>query len=625
VAPGRLLPVLLLLGYGVAFGAAAFGLATPAFDDHPGQLFRLHHLVARGPAPWAWNPDWWAGYPELQFYPPGYFYLGALLVWGSLGMLSVAGAYQALLWLTWLAPGVTAFLALARLSGREWLALPGAFLALTLSAGVASGVEGGVHIGMLPARLGWALLALLVLSRPSLTPPLLAGLVLLHPAHGPAGIVLVLAAAWLGGRPRGRRLIDAALALLLAAMLTAFWAVPLVARLEHTRALAWGALAPLETLSHHPLLLVLLALAAAAWPLARTPAERLVAVWPWLGVGLVAADAAGLEPLGIQWLPADRVSDSAWMAIVLAAGFTVARLLERLGAGVGAPAAAGALACALFAVALSWPAHTLVLWPRAAEWPSEAVVERGLRLDALWAAVRRGPDGRVLFVRSGVPLVYGPEWWRPHTHVTALAPIRTGRAILNGTFTHPSPIAALVYRGDAGAGAITTLVERLDGRRLFGRSLEDLDAATLAAYADRLGAAVVVALDEDAPRLRALADTRVFRARPPVGPFLLFDRIEPVSLPALRADGHGWMAATGGAGDWIPARMAYYPLWRAVQADAPLETRRGPYGDLEIRLGPSSGPVTLVYAPGAPEIAGVVLSAAGLAGWLVWRRRGLIR
>jgi hypothetical protein len=288
---------------------------------------------------------------------------------------------------------------------------------------------------------------------------------------------------------------------------------------------------------------------------------------------------------------------------------------------------AGSVAAGLvLVVALSRVGGTLTLWPSGAEWPSEAVVDRGLRLDALWAALRGGPGGRVLFVRSGVPLVYGTEWWRPHTHVTALAPVRTGRQIINGTFTHPSPVAALVYRGDAGPGAILTLVERLDGRKLFGRSLENLDAATLNAYADRLGVTVVVALDEDAPRLRALVDNRAFRPRPPVGPFLLFDRIEPVSLPALSADGHGGtLAATGGGGDWIATRMAYYPLWRAVQADAPLETRRGPYGDLEIRLGPSRGPVSLVYAPGAPEIAGVVLSAAGLVGWLVWSRRRLTR
>src|SRR5262249_56713319 len=60
--------------------------------------------------------------------------------------------------------GLTAFLALARILGSGWRALPGAFLALTVSAGAASGVEGGIHIGMVGARLAWAFVPLLVLA-----------------------------------------------------------------------------------------------------------------------------------------------------------------------------------------------------------------------------------------------------------------------------------------------------------------------------------------------------------------------------------------------------------------------------------------------------------------------------
>jgi len=52
---------------------------------------------------------------------------------------------------------------LSRVLASGWLALPGAFVTLTLSLWPAlmSGVEGGVHVGMAPARLGWALLPLL--------------------------------------------------------------------------------------------------------------------------------------------------------------------------------------------------------------------------------------------------------------------------------------------------------------------------------------------------------------------------------------------------------------------------------------------------------------------------------
>ena len=160
----RWAPFLLLMGYGAAFSAASLGLALPVFDDHPGQLYRLWHVVTLGPAPWQWNPGWWMGYPELQFYPPGFAWLGELLHLVSLGRLPVDANYQTLVWLAYLAPGITSYAVLTRLLGSGWLALPGAFVTMTLSAGLASGVEGGVHIGMLAARLGWALLPLLAVA-----------------------------------------------------------------------------------------------------------------------------------------------------------------------------------------------------------------------------------------------------------------------------------------------------------------------------------------------------------------------------------------------------------------------------------------------------------------------------
>ena len=85
--------------------AASLGVSPPAFDDHPGQLYRLWHVVTHGPAPWAWNDGWWTGYPELQFYPPAFAYAGALLHAGTLGALSV--------------PGGVSRAAVARLSGAR--------------------------------------------------------------------------------------------------------------------------------------------------------------------------------------------------------------------------------------------------------------------------------------------------------------------------------------------------------------------------------------------------------------------------------------------------------------------------------------------------------------------------
>jgi hypothetical protein len=630
VARSRLAPLLLLVAYAVAFGATAFGLETPAFDDHPGQLYRLHHLITRGPAPWAWNPDWWAGYPELQFYPPGYFYIGALAVWTSLGTLSTDAVYRALLWMTFLAPGVTSFLVLARFLGSGWLALPGAFLALTISGGLLSGGE-GVHIGTLPTRLAWSLLPVLLLTlepwitdrrrTPWIAALVLAAIIVIHPAQGPAAVALVVVAAWSGAGRRVHRVGIAGALVGLAALMTAVWTLPLLARLPHTRALAVASVALLDTFTVYPLLLVLFAVAAVGIRIPRSPSEAVLVRWPWAAWAFVLLDAAVLEPLGLRWLPSDRIADGAWLAVILTVGMVAGRGLERLQGQLPAPALA--LGAVGLVAALSLPGRALTLWPRSAEWPSLSTVERGLRLDGLWSALRRAPEGRVLFIRSAVPLVYGSEWWRPHTHVMALTPLRAGRPIVNGTFTYSSPVAAWLYRGDAGPGAITTLVERLDGRVLFGRPLEALDAGTLATYADRLGVSVIVALDEDGPRLRALEDRLDFSRRTTAGPFWIYERPTPMRLPVPAGPGR-WVVMLEGE-TWAPARVTYSPLWRAERQGAPLETRRGPAWDLEVRLDGIPGRVTLVYAAGIPERSGVVVSSLAAAAWIVlaWRQRRL--
>jgi hypothetical protein len=332
---------------------------------------------------------------------------------------------------------------------------------------------------------------------------------------------------------------------------------------------------------------------------------------PWVVALVVLVDAAVLEPLGVRWLPADRVVDGAWLTLVLAAGVGAARVLERAARGSSARAAGLSLAAVALAAGVSMAGDTLSLWPRGS-WPSLAATARGLRLDDLWASLRAAPPGRVLFVRSGVPLVYGTEWYRPHTHITALAPLAAGRAIVNGTFTHPSPVAALVYRGSAGAGAITRLVEQLDGHTLFGRPLDALGADTLEALADPLGVSVVVGLDEDAPRLHALRDDAVFRRLPAPPAFIVAARRHPVTLPEPVADGRWRLPVAGAPGEWVPVRMAFYPLWSATQAGVPLETRRGPHADLEVRLASAAAPLDLEYAPAAAEWAGLAVTAAAL-------------
>ena len=243
------LPPLLLAAYAFAFAWQALGGGLLIVDDHPGQLYRLARVAELGPWPWRLDPGWWAGYAELQYYPPGAAYLGAVLQVFSLGTLGPDAVYQMLLWVIYVLPGATTYLLLVRVLGRPWLALPGAFLALTLSGGSRSGVEEGLRWGLIAARLGWSLLPLLALSLRPWTerakPPLaaaviLASIILIHPAHAPAGLVLVFLSAAEGPGALGTRMGTAGLLTLAAGGLAAFWLVPLLAHLEMALPLAWG-------------------------------------------------------------------------------------------------------------------------------------------------------------------------------------------------------------------------------------------------------------------------------------------------------------------------------------------------------------------------------------------------
>src|SRR6185503_19402833 len=111
-----------------------------------------------------------------------------------------------------------------------------------------------------------------------------------------------------------------------------FWTAPLLVHLADTRAIAWGALTPAllgEILHEHPVVVALAALAVVAIVRARDGADRALAWWPWAIAVVVALDALVLEPLGARWLPADRVMDSFWLALVLAACLGSERSLRR--------------------------------------------------------------------------------------------------------------------------------------------------------------------------------------------------------------------------------------------------------------------------------------------------------
>jgi hypothetical protein len=640
-------PLVLLLAFGGAFAYAAFGRGVPAFDDHPGQLFRLWHALDRSlpSAAWTadWNPDWWGGYPELQFYPPGFALLGAAIRAILLWRPSVESVYRLLCAVVFLAPGVATYALLARVLGNRWLALPPAFLALVVSADLRGGVEAGVRWGTLTTRLGMAWLPLLALSirpwiesgrLPRWAPPFAALALLSHPSTlAPVVAIVGLGSALaLLARPGRPTVFQAGALVGLSALLSAFWTLPFAARRAWVVPLAWGDLAlgfPAD-LAGRPLLLAVGLAALSAWVVVgirRRPFDALLAALP---LALLAAFLGDLWLFRRGWSAVEpqRLLDGVVLTAIWAAGLGAGVLVDRMVPARADPRVrplVALVAIALVAIVPDGRARppSVLLWPAAGEWPTLDEVTRRHDLDRLWGALRGRPD-RVLFLASSLRLDREPAWYAAHSHVTSLAPLRAGREIVHGTYTHPSPVAARFYTGQAVPPArLLTLAERLDGKSLLGEPWEQLSAATFDRFARRLRVATVVVPSSDAPRARFLGP--VYAKVGDAAGFALFERrdrpwprVERITSRRYRV----LVSPTGGV--WIPTGIPAYPLWQVKSAAGRLETRVDDWGLLEFRVPVDLFEAELVYAEGWLEWTALALSLLGGTAWLAWilRARG---
>jgi len=207
--------------------------------------------------------------------------------------------------------------------------------------------------------------------------------------------------------------------------------------------------------------------------------------------------------------------------------------------------------------------------------------------------------------------------------VTALAPLYAGREILNGTFTHPSPIAGLHYTGSPVNQPITRLVEQRDGITLFGRPMADLDARHFNHLAERLRISAVVALDEDAGHIGFVADNEAFTGPSRVGPFLVY--VSRTARPTPRpTHPQEWrLAVPAHADGWAQTGLAYSPLWQGRVDGRTVPLRRDELGLLEAYL-PAGGSAALdlTHRPGVAEGLGAALSAvSALAIGCLWLRQ----
>jgi hypothetical protein len=155
----KYLPDIIVIGVLVLIGytACSFLFSSDPFiyDDHGFHYATMHYaLTSSIPEHFSmidWNPNWFAGIQELQFYPPGYVFIGVIFHLLTLGMLSSGFIYQCVVVLALLIPGIAVYCFYRKNQFPLAAGIISAILMMMSNNG-ASGVLYGVIFGLINSR-----------------------------------------------------------------------------------------------------------------------------------------------------------------------------------------------------------------------------------------------------------------------------------------------------------------------------------------------------------------------------------------------------------------------------------------------------------------------------------------
>ncbi len=652
-----------------------------AWGDHPGQFMRVwypltHAMPDSGYWLWgviSWNPTWYAGYPEIQFYPPGMTLAGIALHYLTLGQLGPERTYNLIPAIAFVLPLFTCYTflryALAPL-GRVPSACAGiaaGLLAISLKP-MWGGID-GVMIGLMGERLAFGVAPLVLLAgwrfaeSPTFThmgwaAALLAVLLLLHPFHAPAivlAIVLYAAARvpWRELRHRGelaqhlwQRFGWLANWLLLAVALVAWWMVPLLAhytpyaaalvRATTDQVITWFDAGRIEWLWLAALMALMLL--AHNQPRVTASVGVLAALPPLLVGGILLNDQVLMARFNITVLDPIRFIAEYYLALVLLVGCAVGAITSPF---LWRIRWLSALCTVIVIVTLqpyletAWQdlrSHTAI----PSSWQLNHMLEHPA-FEGYWDALRDDPrGGRILFASNYLRLPDNGAAVIPTT-INSMTPYFTGREIVGGTFSHWSPVARWLWVGDARATLLPAQVESSDGQQLFGKPWDALTDDELVANLIKLNVSTIVVGPNDQQAQARLTSSPHFTPYWHNSTFALFHLASgpetwitavdaDVELVARRPLRWTVQVHTSNPGATLLLKMTEYPLWQAHSNGISIPIHPTPEGLQEIVL-PDGAPyqIDITFAPGGWEWSGLLIALAALvvmvAGTIVVKGR----
>jgi hypothetical protein len=650
--------VMLAFIFWFAFRHAGFWLRDDLYlyGDHPGQFYRLWQALD---VVWpdqggliGWSPYWYAGYPELQFYPPGFVILGWGLQVLSLHRFSPVAVYQTLLFVAYVLPGI-GFYALLAWGIRDRLAgLVAAWLAM-ISPALWGGVL-GLNYGLVGERIASGLIPLTVLAGLGmmrwhrawigavLTTALLTATLLMHSFHAVAP-VLMLGAAALLTQDRWRHMRRLALVVLLTWGLAAFWLAPLLAHPGYTTPIVRATLQQtVGFLRAQWLDLFIVPVIAAGVGFVFHTRARRAATFGVLSGGLAITGFIFLDHrllmgrLDFYLLDPVRFVASAHVALITAIALGVAELAWLMPRLLRRWRLAPFALILLVAVPYFFYSRINQVFPfdqwmqkwqpavdKAPLFYTEAA--EAYDLGSVWDAIA-STEGRVLFTSYYWHLGEIP------TTIKAITPIFTGREIIGGTFSHWTPVARYLWTGDVNTKVLQGRVEERDDQALAGVPWDEMTDDFLFNLCRHLNVTLVAATHDDAHARAFLDSAPHFSLAWANDDFFLYN-VEgytptwadayhaSVEVTRYQRNARG-LRVTGAAPDaTVHVKVAEYPLWRAYTGNQSLPITRDDLGLIQFTPPLGDSTLELRYRPGLAERLGSGLSLFTIAGlvWLVVR------
>ncbi|MDI6784580.1 MAG: hypothetical protein QME64_10870, partial [bacterium] len=501
-----------------------------------------------------WNPYWFAGIPELQFYPIGFVLLGFFIYTFSLHLIPIGLLYNLQLLFALIFPSIAGYLLLRRLK-FDYIAafFSGLFLLILTHIGLAGGFFYGVIIGLTNSRiaLGMSLMVLWfsikLIKQPSNYRNMigvvitLALIILFHPdqlAFPIAFLIsLILLSHFIKRESFSQSLKTIFLPIIIAIGLTAFWLVPMLAHHGYTSSMqVWsnkikftadwnGLVALFNTLWNRETDKYLIFLYFCSIPYFFNPKTDLnkklylaaLMVTPLvILLGILAIKYLGIGLLQITTIDPARLIDGVAVYIILVAGIGLYQVLESTYRHLAVwkehwnHKLIGLVSLSILFFSLYYASfriiHVYFGYPKIFQnnaWLSYIV--KSYQLDELWKYLKNTKhqtsdskieSGRILITAIGLPVKGLPGNFK--TQALCLTPLYTGRQIIGGLNTPFYPVASYFYFGKKPPLVIRMEADKLDNRSLLGIPWEQMDEPTVYTFCTKLNiTSIVVNRNED--------------------------------------------------------------------------------------------------------------------------------